>query len=42
MTSQTKYYVELPDILAVRCECKRCGATVSLPIVQDVRTSGLY
>jgi hypothetical protein len=42
MTSQTKYYIELSDILAVRCECKRCGATVSLPIVEDVRTNRLY
>ena len=42
MTSQTKYYVELSDILALRCECKRCHATVSLPIVRDARTNGLY
>ncbi len=42
MTSQTKYYVELSDILAVRCECKHCHATVSLPFGRDVRTEGLY
>ncbi len=42
MTSKTKYYVELSDILAVRCECKRCRATVSIPIVRDARTNGLY
>ena len=42
MTSQTKHYVELSDLLALRCECKHCHATVSLPFGRDVRTEGLY
>jgi hypothetical protein len=42
MTSQTKYYVELSDILALRCECKRCNSTISLPFAQMMRTESLY
>jgi len=41
MTSQTKHYVELTDIVAIRCECRRCGASVSLPVMENVRTEGL-
>jgi len=36
MTSQTKHYIEMIDMLALRCDCKHCSASLSLPMVQDV------
>jgi uncharacterized paraquat-inducible protein A len=39
MTSQTKHYIQLSDILAVRFECKECGAAVSLPISMKINFS---
>ncbi len=42
MTSQTKHYIEISDVVAVRGECSRCGATVSIPItVRPLRLEGL-
>jgi len=41
MTSQTKHYIELPDILAIRFECKDCGSAVSLPISPNMSFSRL-
>jgi len=35
MTIQTKRFIELSDILAVRLTCKHCGATLSFPIGDD-------
>jgi hypothetical protein len=32
MTSQTKHFIETQDILSLRCDCKECGASLSLPI----------
>jgi hypothetical protein len=39
MTSQTKHYIEVSDILSVRCDCKHCGASLSLPLSRDVGKS---
>lgn len=42
MTSQTKHYVYLSDVVALRGECGRCGATLSLPInLTPMRVEGL-
>ena len=42
MTSQTKQYIEFSDIVALHGQCKRCGATVSLPLAAKLlRTEGL-
>lgn len=35
MTIQTKRFIELTDILALRFTCKHCGATLSLSITDD-------
>ena len=36
MTEQTKRFIELSDILAIRCECrnKECRASLSIPLAQ--------
>jgi predicted RNA-binding Zn-ribbon protein involved in translation (DUF1610 family) len=39
MTSQTKHYIELSDILSVRCDCKECGASLSLPLAANIAYS---
>jgi Zn finger protein HypA/HybF involved in hydrogenase expression len=36
MTSQTKHYIEVSDILGIRCECKNCHAVLTLPLAKDV------
>jgi hypothetical protein len=40
MTIQTKRFIDLTDILAVRFTCKNCGATMSLPITDSKLTNG--
>jgi hypothetical protein len=32
MTSQTKKFIELSDVVALRIQCGGCGLTVSVPI----------
>lgn len=32
MTSQTKRYIELSDVLALRFTCKGCGSALDIPI----------
>jgi hypothetical protein len=34
VTAQFKYFIELSDIIGIRCECKspKCGATLLLPL----------
>ena len=39
MTSQTRHYIEVSDILALRCECKHCQAVLTLPLGKDVGKS---
>ena len=39
MTSQTKHYIEIKDLLALRCDCKTCGASLSLPLKEDAARS---
>ncbi len=39
MTSQTKHYIEMSDILSVRCDCKECGASLSLPLASNLAYS---
>ncbi|MGA2371143.1 MAG: hypothetical protein ABSG11_10785 [Candidatus Korobacteraceae bacterium] len=35
MTSQTKHYIELSDILALRFECKNCKTSVTFGMSQN-------
>ena len=42
MTSQTKRYIELADILALRFVCSRCGTNLSVPIMKEIRLDALY
>ena len=40
MTSQTKRFIELSDVLALHFECKRCKATLTVPILrEELRTA---
>jgi hypothetical protein len=39
MSSQTKQYIEMNDILSLRCDCKHCGASLSLPLANDLAKS---
>jgi transposase-like protein len=39
MTSQTKQYIEMEDILSVRCDCKECGASLSVPVASNLADS---
>ena len=32
MTTQTRRYIELKDILALRFECRKCGGAISIPL----------
>jgi uncharacterized paraquat-inducible protein A len=32
VTSQSKTYIELRDIIAIRFECKKCQASISMPV----------
>src|SRR2546425_1101954 len=32
MTSQTKHFIELSDVVALRCECKECHASLLLQL----------
>jgi len=38
MTIQTKKFIEIADIVAVRCECKndQCRASLSLPMLENI------
>jgi len=38
MTAQTKHYIEVSDIIALRCECSDngCHAVLTLPLTRDV------
>jgi uncharacterized paraquat-inducible protein A len=36
MTSQTKHYIEMADLLSLRCDCKDCGASLSLPLAKEI------
>lgn len=42
MTSQTKRYIELADIQALRFVCTRCGTNLSVPIMKEIRLDALY
>jgi hypothetical protein len=39
MTAQTRHYIEVSDILALRCECRKCHAVLTLPLARDVGDS---
>jgi hypothetical protein len=32
MTSQTKSFIEISDVLGLRFECRKCGVSLTLPI----------
>lgn len=36
MTSQTKRYIELADILTLKLSCKGCGSSLEIPISRDI------
>ncbi len=42
MTSQTKKFIELCDILALHFECKDCKATLTVSASQSLRDGTLY
>ena len=42
MTSQTKRYIELPDILTLHFACVRCGTNLSVPMMNEVRLDALH
>jgi Zn-finger nucleic acid-binding protein len=42
MTSQTKRYIELPDVLALRFVCSRCGANLSVSMMKEIRLDALH
>ena len=41
MTSKTKHYIELSDMIALQLECGRCGATLSLPLKENMDVRAL-
>ena len=41
MTSQSKYLIELSDLLAFTFTCKQCGVSVSVPIAGDTKANRL-
>jgi ribosomal protein S27AE len=41
MTTQTKTFIELSDILSVRVECGKCHSTVTIPIDRKMSFSGM-
>ena len=42
MTSQTKRYIELPDILALHFMCSHCGANLSVWMMNEIRLDALH
>ena len=32
MTSQTKHYIEVKDLIALRCDCRHCEASLSVAL----------
>jgi hypothetical protein len=41
MTTQTKVFIELSDIIGLRLECKACGCALSLGADKDGETVGI-
>ncbi len=41
MTTQTKTFIELSDILAVRVQCSKCQSTVTIPIARYMNFAGM-
>ncbi len=41
MTTQTKLFIELSDILSVRVECGKCHSTVTIPLAANMTFGGL-
>jgi len=39
MTSQTRHYIQIADLLALRCDCKSCGASLSLAMKEEAARS---
>lgn len=37
MTSQTKLFIEISDVLAIRLECKKCGASLIMSLAESVQ-----
>jgi hypothetical protein len=41
MTIQTRHYIELSDVVALRCECRHCGAVLTLSLAKEISTRKL-
>jgi hypothetical protein len=41
MTGQTKHFIEVTDIIALRLLCKECHAELSVPIDKNIRVKSL-
>ena len=41
MTTQTKTFIQLADILSVRVECGKCHSTVTIPIGRSMNFGGM-
>ena len=41
MTNQTKHFIELSSILALRLRCNECEAEISLPLSKELRVKRL-
>jgi hypothetical protein len=41
MTTQTKTFIELSDIIGIKVECGGCGSTVTLPIKREMSFKGM-
>lgn len=42
MTSQTKRFIELSDILSLHFECAHCGAALLIPLSKEIFVKKLY
>lgn len=42
MTIQTKRFIELPDIVALRLECNDCGTTICVLVSKEVKVKTIH
>jgi hypothetical protein len=41
MTTQTRTFIQLSDILSLRIECGKCGSAVTIPIARNMNFKSL-
>jgi hypothetical protein len=39
MTSHTKRYIEIEDVLTLKLICKECGSSLEIPVTRDIGRS---